>query len=174
MSVGRGLAGNAPGPIQDGQGKVTFGTADQDSAAVTRESLNTHECPNRASDDPVVEGSNCWMHWLERLTLRVVDSDWTWVGLNWLRPPKHRRLGLAYIFVSSIVLGLPGVAAGTALIAIVAGRIDLNVCLWLLLVVTIVELLLNLLFAHFWNRRAKSLDRSLCPVRPVAKRAPGQ
>jgi hypothetical protein len=101
------------------------------------------------------------MHWLERLTLRVADSDWTWVGLNWLRPHKHRRLGPADIIGSSIVHGLPGVAAGTALIALVVGRIDLSVCLWLLLVVMMIELPLNLLFAHFWNRRAKNLDVSL-------------
>jgi hypothetical protein len=94
---------------------------------------------------------------VEQWFLRVADSDWTWVGLNWLRPPKDKRLGFGYIVVSSVALGLPDIVAGVTLIALVAGRIDLTVCLWLLLVASTLELLLNLLFAYYWNRRAKSL-----------------
>jgi hypothetical protein len=104
---------------------------------------------------------------VEQWVLRVADSDWTRIGLNWLRPAKHTCVWLAYVVPASLVLGLPGVAAGAALIAAMAGRIDLSVCLWLLLIVTMVGLPLNLLFAHYWNRRARSLGRDAAPLLQV-------
>lgn len=78
--------------------------------------------------------------------------------LHWLRPAKQTCLGLAYVILVSVVLGLPGVAVGAVLIAALLGRTELRVCLWLLLVATMIELPLNILFAHHWNRRAMSLD----------------
>ena len=81
----------------------------------------------------------------------------TWFGLNWLRPAKHNRLGLGYILLSSLLLGLPGIAVGAGLIYLVLGRVQPSVWLWLFVLVMLIELPLNILCAYFWNRRAKGL-----------------
>jgi hypothetical protein len=97
------------------------------------------------------------MRALEHWVLRVADSDWTWLGLNWLRPAKHDRAGPGYILLSSILLSLPGIAVGGGLIYLAFGRVEAGVWLWLFAVVMMVELPLHILFAHFWNRRAEAL-----------------
>ncbi len=97
------------------------------------------------------------MKTLEHWVLRVADSDLTWFGLNWLRPARHDRIGLGYILVSSVLLGLPGLAVGTGMIYLALGRVGLSVWLSLFALVMLVEVPLHFLFAHFWNQRAKSL-----------------
>jgi hypothetical protein len=83
----------------------------------------------------------------------------TWWGLNWMRPAKHDRLGMGYILLSSIVLGFPGIAVGSGLIYLALGRVEPNVWVWLFGLVITIELALHLLLAHFWNRRADTLER---------------
>jgi len=97
------------------------------------------------------------MHSLEHWILRIADSDMTWCGLNWLRPAKHERVGYSYIVFSSIVLGLPGIAVGAGIVYLVLGRVDPSVWLLMFVLVMLMELLLHILFAHFWNRRAERL-----------------
>ncbi|MCX6929294.1 MAG: hypothetical protein NT154_39650 [Verrucomicrobia bacterium] len=97
------------------------------------------------------------MKTLEHWVLRVADSDLTWIGFGWLRPAKHARVGIGYILSSSMLLGLPGIVAGAGLIYLVLGRVEAKVWLSLFVLVTVFELLLHLLFAHYWNRRAERL-----------------
>lgn len=98
------------------------------------------------------------MKTIESWVLRVADSDFTWIGLGWLRPAKEQRLGAGYILFSSIILGLPGVVTGIGTIFSLFGRVPLSVCLMVFLVVTLIELLLHLPFAHYWNKRAETLS----------------
>ena len=103
--------------------------------------------------------SNLYMKALEHWVLRIADSDATWFGLGWLRPAKHACVGYWYILFSSILLGLPGVIVGAGLIYLFLGTVQPQVWLWMLLLALLVELPLHCLFAHFWNRRAKSLGK---------------
>lgn len=101
------------------------------------------------------------MNTLEHWILRIADSDVTWFGLSSLRPAKHDRVGHGYILLSSILCGLPGVVVGGGLICLVMGRVDWKVWVWMFVMVTLFELPLNLLFAHYWNRRAKRLAQDV-------------
>ena len=98
---------------------------------------------------------------LEHWILRIADHDVTWCGLNWLRPAKHERVGQGYILLSSILLGLPGIAVGAGIIYLVIGRVDPSVWLSLFVLVMTIELPLHILFAHFWNRRAERLAQDV-------------
>jgi len=101
------------------------------------------------------------MNTVEHWFLRVADSDMTWFGLNWLRPAKHNRLSLGYILLSSILLGLPGIALGAGMIYLVFDRVDPSVWLSLFVLAMMIELPLHILFAHFWNRRAERLAQNV-------------
>ena len=101
------------------------------------------------------------MKTIERWFLRVADSDWTWIGLSWLRPAKDARIGIGYIIGSSILLGLPGIVAGAAMLYFAFGKVSLGAWLFLFVAATMVELLLHIVFAHFWNRRAGELMRNV-------------
>jgi hypothetical protein len=94
---------------------------------------------------------------IEYWFLRIADSDATWFGLGWLRPAKHKCVGLWYIIFSSILLGIPGVVAGAALIYLFFRRVELHLWLAMFLLVLCFELPMHGLFAYFWNRRAKKL-----------------
>jgi hypothetical protein len=96
---------------------------------------------------------------LEELFLRVADSDWSWIGFNWLRPAKETHAGIVYILFSSFILGLPGIVIGGVAIDRFCGNPGWEVWLGLFAVVMIVEMLAHLVFAHFWNRRAETLRR---------------
>ena len=95
--------------------------------------------------------------------LRVADSDLTWFGLNWLRPSTRTHIGIGYIFFSSVLLGLPGIVAGAAMIYLAIGKVQSTVWLALILLVMAIELPLHWLFAYFWNERA----RRLCQQSPA-------
>jgi hypothetical protein len=110
-----------------------------------------------ACEDSWRQLSNRYMKALEQWVLRIADSDLTWYGFNWLRPAKHERVGLGYILFCSILLGLPGIAVGAGGIYLILGRVDPDVWLWLFVLVVSVELVLHILFAYFWNRRAVRL-----------------
>ena len=97
------------------------------------------------------------MKTLEYWVLRIADSDWTWVGFNWLRPDRRQRLGFLYLLFSSMLLGFPGVVAGAGLIYLFSGSVEAHVWASLFIFVTMIELPLHLLLAHFWNRRADAL-----------------
>lgn len=86
--------------------------------------------------------------------LRIADRDATWIGLGWLRPAKHQRIGFAYILLSSVLLGLPGMIMGTGLIYFCIGRVPPEILASIVLLVLLIELMLHSLFAHYWNRRA--------------------
>lgn len=94
------------------------------------------------------------MKTIERLILRIADSDWTWMGLSWLRPARDARVGIGYRVGSSMLLGLPGVGVGAALLYFAFGRVSAEAWLFLFVAATLTELLLHLAFAHCWNRRA--------------------
>jgi len=93
----------------------------------------------------------------EHRVLRIADSDWTWVGFNWMRPAKEQHIGLGYILLSSLLLGLPGIAVGAALLYSVRGRVEPKVWLTLFAFAMAIELALHLWFARYWNRRAATL-----------------
>jgi len=95
---------------------------------------------------------------LEHWVLRVADCDAMWFGFGWLRPAKHQHIGLGYISLSSVLLGLPGVAVGAGLIYWFQGRVEPRVWLGMLGLVLLVELPLHLLFARYWNCRAAELS----------------
>jgi hypothetical protein len=97
------------------------------------------------------------MNGIERRVLQLADSDWTWVGFNWLRPAKEQRVGYAYLCLSSLLLGLPGLGLGAALLLIVFGSIDPRVWLGMVGLVLTVEFVLHCLFAVCWNRRVQRL-----------------
>jgi len=101
------------------------------------------------------------MKTIKRCFFRVADSDWTWIGLSWLRPAKDAHIGIGYIMGSSILLGLPGIGAGAAMLYFAFGRVSLGTWLLLFVAATMVELLLHIVFAHFWNRRAGELMRNV-------------
>ena len=101
------------------------------------------------------------MKTIERWFLRVADSDENWIGLSWLRPAKDARIGIGYIIGSSILLGLPGIWAGAAMLYFAFGRVSLGAWLFLFVAATVAELLLHIVFAHFWNRRAGEFMRSV-------------
>ncbi len=101
------------------------------------------------------------MEAIGQMVLRIADCDATWFGLGWLRPAKHQHVGWLYVIVSSILLGLPGVAVGASLIYFMLGRVEAHVWLWMFILVLLFELPLHGLFAHFWNRRARELRTDL-------------
>ena len=101
------------------------------------------------------------MKTIERLFLQVADCDWTWIGLSWLRPAKDVRIGIGYIIGSSILLGLPGVGAGATMLYFAFGGVSLGAWLFLFVAATMVQLLLHIVCAHFWNRRAGELLRNV-------------
>jgi hypothetical protein len=105
------------------------------------------------------------MKTLEQWVLRIADSDATWLGLKWLRPDRHQRIRMGYILMSSFLLGLPGVAVGASLIWWFAGRVQPGLWLALFAFVMMLELPLHVFFAHFWNRRAAVLAKTV----PVAE-----
>lgn len=94
---------------------------------------------------------------LEQWVLRIADSDATWCGLGWLRPARHRHLGPAYILISSLLLGLPGIALGGGLVFLTLGHVEPALWLTMFGLVMLIELPLHILFAHYWNRRANAL-----------------
>jgi hypothetical protein len=98
---------------------------------------------------------------IESWVLRIADSDRTWIGLGWLRPSKHQRLGYDYVLFSSLLLSLPGIAVCAGLIWYFLGNVEPRIWLMLFLITTTVELLLHGLFARYWNRRASTLAASL-------------
>jgi hypothetical protein len=100
------------------------------------------------------------MNRLEHWVLRVADSDRTWYGFNWMRPPKQSRVSLSYVLCSSFLLGLPGLLLGAAAIYVGLGTVQPKVWGMLLALAMLVELPLHLLFAHYWNRRADRLAAS--------------
>lgn len=104
---------------------------------------------------------------IERWVFRIADSDATWVGLGWMRPARHERVGLGYILFSSLLLGLPGLALGAGLIYWFMGRVGPQVWLSLLLLVMLVEFPLHCLFAHYWNRRADTLGPAAKTAQPA-------
>jgi hypothetical protein len=97
------------------------------------------------------------MKTLEHWALRVADSDMTWFGLNWVRPPKHQRIGYVWVAFSSVLFSLPGIAAGAGLIYLVLGRVEPEVWASLVVLVVLLEFALCLLSAHYWNRRAENV-----------------
>jgi hypothetical protein len=99
------------------------------------------------------------MKTLEGFVLGIADSDYTWVGFNWMRPSTRRRVGLVFIFSSSFLLGLSGLLLGAALIYLVIGHLEYETAWFLFLLVMAVELALHLLFAHYWNARVDRLVR---------------
>lgn len=103
--------------------------------------------------------SNRCMSALENWVLKVADHDLTWIGLGWLRPAKAQRVGLVYVLLSSVLLGLPGFVVGAGLICLFLERVEPRVWLGLFLLVMVVEVPLHLVFARFWNRRAERLSR---------------
>ena len=94
---------------------------------------------------------------IENWVLRVADSDLTWFGLNWIRPAKDAVIRFSYVVILSFVLGLPGLAVGVSLIYVLLGRVEQGVWLSMLGLVMLVELPLNMVFAYYWNRRARKL-----------------
>jgi len=97
------------------------------------------------------------MKQLEHWVLRIADSDLTWIGFNWMRPAKQRRIGFGYIVFSSFLLALPGIAVGAGLLYVVRGQVEPKVWLALFAMAMAVDLALHAVFAHYWNRRAASL-----------------
>jgi hypothetical protein len=97
------------------------------------------------------------MKTLEYWVLRIADSDWTWVGFNWLRPAKNHRVSLGYILFSSFLLGSPGLIVGFGFLYVFFGRIEPKIGLSIFTLVMFFELLMHLVFAHYWNQRARKL-----------------
>jgi hypothetical protein len=77
-----------------------------------------------------------------------------------MRPHKESRVGFAYLFASSVFLGLPGVVVGAGLIYFVVGSVVPEFWLALWAIVLGVEFVLHGLFGYYWNRRADMLVRS--------------
>jgi hypothetical protein len=101
------------------------------------------------------------MKTIERWFFGVADSDWNWIGLSWLRPAKDARIGIGYVIGSSILLGLPSIGAGAAMLYFTCGRVSLGTWLFLIVAATMAQLLLHTIFAHFWNRRASKVMRNV-------------
>jgi hypothetical protein len=101
------------------------------------------------------------MKTLEQWFLRIADGDFTWFGLNWLRPAKQRRIVRGYIILSRFLIGLPGMAVGMGLILFFIGQIEPILWLSIFALVMIVELPLNILCACFWNQRIDRLARDI-------------
>jgi hypothetical protein len=97
------------------------------------------------------------MERFERWFYRVADSDVSWYGFQWLRPAKTERVGPGRIVLSSIILGLPGAGAGIGLIYFILGSITPATCGVIFSAVTLVELALHVVWAHYWNKRAAAL-----------------
>ena len=93
----------------------------------------------------------------ERWFFRIADSDACWYGLGWLRPAKTESVGPLWIMAASVILGLPGVGVGIGLIYLVLGTVQPEVCWGIFLAVTLVELVLHVISAYFWNKRAVTL-----------------
>ena len=101
------------------------------------------------------------MKTIERWFFGMADSDWNWIGFSWLRPAKHARIGIGYIIGGSILLGLPGVGVGAAMLYFAFGGVSFGAWLFLFVAATMAELLLHIVCAHFWNRRAGELMRNV-------------
>jgi ABC-type Fe3+ transport system permease subunit len=98
---------------------------------------------------------------LEHWILRIADSDLTWIGFNWMRPAKQRRLSVGYILLSSFLLALPGIAVGAGLLYAIRGQVEPKVWLALFALAMAIDLSLHAVFARYWNRRAATLaDKS--------------
>ena len=93
-------------------------------------------------------------HWV----LRIADSDLTWIGFNWMRPAREKRIGVGYILFSSVLLALPGIAVGAGLLYVLRGSVEPKVWLALFSLAMAIDLSLHAVFAHYWNRRAASLS----------------
>ena len=83
------------------------------------------------------------------------------MGLSWLRPARDARVGTGYIVGSSILLGLPGVGVGAALLYFAFGKVSPGAWLALFAAATMMELMLHIAFAHYWNRRADALAKEV-------------
>lgn len=97
---------------------------------------------------------------LERLVLRMADWDGTWWGLGWLRPARDQRVSVARFALTSFVLSAPGAVAGLGLIWWGVGCPDPVFGLAVFAGLMLVQVVLNLPWAYFWNRRAATLARS--------------
>jgi hypothetical protein len=101
------------------------------------------------------------MKTIKRWFLQVADSDWNWIGFSRLRPVKDACISIGYIIGSSILLGLPGIGVGAAMLYFVFGRVSFGAWLFLFVAATMTELLLHIVLAHFWNQRAGELKRNV-------------
>ena len=97
---------------------------------------------------------------LEHWVLRIADNDRAWTGFNWMRPLEQEPIGLGWILFSSLLLSLPGIAVAAGLIYWRLGRAGLKVWLVLFAFAMAIALSLHMLFAHYWNRRAASLNKT--------------
>jgi len=97
------------------------------------------------------------MKFIEHWILHIADSDWTWTGFNWMRPAKQQRIGAGYILFSSLLLSLPGILLGAALLYWLKGRVEPKAWLALFALAMAIDLALHVLFARYWNRRANKL-----------------
>lgn len=97
------------------------------------------------------------MKTIERWFQQIGDSDWTWIGFGWMRPAKEDRIGPGYVIGSSLLLGLPGIGVGAAMLYLIFGRVSPVAWSILFGAATAFELVLHILFARFWNRRAARL-----------------
>ncbi len=94
---------------------------------------------------------------LEYWILRMADSDLTWYGFGWLRPAKDHQIGLGFILISSVLLGLPGIGLGAGAVYYFFGTIEAWVWPALFSLAMAVEIPIHLVFAHYWNRRAREI-----------------
>lgn len=98
------------------------------------------------------------MNTIEQWCLRCADKDSTWMGLSWLRPAKDTRVGAGYVLMSSLLLGIPGIALGAGAIYLALGMVEMKVWAFLFALVMAVEIGLHAVFAYAWNRRASRLQ----------------
>jgi len=97
---------------------------------------------------------------IERWCLRCADKDSTWIGLNWLRPAKEARVGVIYVVVSSLILGMPGILLGAGALYLAFGKVEWDAWVMLVTLVFVVEAAMHAVFAWSWNRRARQLQAS--------------
>lgn len=74
-----------------------------------------------------------------------------------MRPKQEERVGFLYVLFSSMLLGLPGIVVGIGALFVVFGTVGLRTCGLIFGSVVLFEMLLHLVFAHYWNRRAAAL-----------------
>ena len=99
---------------------------------------------------------------IENCVLRIADSDWAWTGFNWMRPAKQQRIGFGYILFSSLLLSLPGIAAGAGLLYGLRRSAELKAWIALLAFALAIALSLHAVFAHYWNLRREDEDITRC------------